>query len=122
MKEMEYKKERTTRILDKGTIDNIGYCIVNYGTHPCAYLFLSKGHKFYGLGYDDIDINVHGGLTFSEDDLVFNPLVTDCWIIGWDYAHCGDYSGYYEDGKDWKKWTSTEILEEVKNAIKQIST
>lgn len=121
MLEMEYQKERTCIILDKGTYNGFNYAIVSYGTHPCCYVFLPKGHKYYGKNYDDIDIDCHGGLTFSSDDLMFNPVSNDNWVIGWDYAHFKDYTSLlgvvYPDAK---KWTTEEMLEEVKKVIGQL--
>jgi len=35
-----------------------------------GYVALPKGHPCYGKGYDNIDVEVHGGLTFSERLLV----------------------------------------------------
>lgn len=118
MKEMMYQSEAIIggEILDSGEIDGYKYKIVNYGPHPCAYVCLPKDHKFYGLPYDQIDIDCHGGLTYDakKDD--------EYWI-GWDYAHFGDYSGYdifSSMGVFGKIWTTAEILEEVKDVIKQL--
>lgn len=49
-------------------------------------------------------------------------------FIGWDYAHYGDYIGFYEDKTIWKdkdtkgmkRWTTQEIFEEVKDACYQL--
>lgn len=121
MNEMKYSKERRTDILSKGIIDGFNYAIVSYGVHPCAYIALPRTHEFYGKEFD-IDLDCHCGITFNRDDLPFNPIVRDdLFWIGWDYAHCGDYCGYYEDNLDHKKWTTAEILKEVKQAIKQIN-
>lgn len=128
MQEMIYQKGRICIILDKGIYNGFNYAIVSYGTHPCCYVFLPKGHKYYGKNYDDIDIVCHGGLTYSGEDLVFNPLENDKWVIGWDYAHCDDYMGYYQleclsefNHDHEKKWTTKELLEDVKEVIKQLA-
>lgn len=34
--------------------------------HWCGYVGVPKGHPAYGKGYDDVDVQVHGGLTFSD--------------------------------------------------------
>ena len=31
-----------------------------------GYAVIPEGHKFHGKHYDEIDVNVHGGLTFSS--------------------------------------------------------
>jgi hypothetical protein len=49
----------------------------------------------YLYSYDDVEINVHGGLTFGEKitkRTLHNYLqpFTPGWWIGWDYLHAGD--------------------------------
>lgn len=123
MREMKYGAERICRILHKGEFKGFNFAIINYGTHPCCYVFLPEGNKYFGKTYDEIDIDCHGGLTFSEDDLIFNPLPNKDWIIGWDYAHYNDYMGYYGELESYeknKKWTTEELFEEVKQVIEQL--
>lgn len=64
-----------------------------------GYVVLPKGHKYHGKHYDDIDVDIHGGLTFSEEvneEILehWGSLLTKedigCWIIGFDCAHYGD--------------------------------
>ena len=45
-----------------------------------GYVQLPDGHPWRGLDYDNIDVEVHGGLTYASGD----------WI-GFDCLHCGDY-------------------------------
>jgi hypothetical protein len=74
-----------------------------------GYILLPFTHPFYGKDYDDIDINIHGGLTFAQ---LFNSTkflewinnreiigdvtidnyekFNDYWIIGFDTNHFGD--------------------------------
>ncbi|MCM1316396.1 MAG: hypothetical protein NC244_13615 [Alistipes senegalensis] len=75
---------------------------------------------YYGLKYDDIPVECHGGLTYSKSYV--NGLFTDSgWWIGWDYAHDGDYFGdMHDDTSCLKKWTTAEIIEEVKKVISQL--
>lgn len=122
MEQMNYTKERLCRVLHKGEFKGFKFAIVSYGTHPCCYVFLPKEHKYYGKSYDEIDIDCHGGLTYSDNELIFNPLINDDWVIGWDYAHYNDYMGYYESDsfENSKKWTTEELFEEVKQVIEQL--
>jgi hypothetical protein len=46
----------------------------------CGYVTVPKKHHYYGLGYNDVMANVHGGLTFSDGKGKF----------GFDCAHAGD--------------------------------
>lgn len=47
----------------------------------CGYVRVPPDHPWAGKHYDDIDVAVHGGLTFSCDDADGGT-----WI-GWDDAH-----------------------------------
>jgi hypothetical protein len=46
----------------------------------CGYVTVPRKHHYYGLGYNDVMANVHGGLTFSDDKGKF----------GFDCSHAGD--------------------------------
>lgn len=127
MKEMVYRNKSVAEPLDSGTYDGYEYAIVSRGFHPCAYVKLPESHKYYGLGYDDIPVDCHCGLTYSEKYLDVMPDSHGGWI-GWDYGHCCDYSGFmtheYWHGIDTshlKRWTTAEILEEVKQVIDQLN-
>lgn len=132
---MIYQAERKIELLDSGTIDGYYYYILNLGTHPTAYVQLSPNHPYFGLGYSHtIDekheslesiINVNGGITYASSSLLLSKNESiKGWFIGWDYAHCMDYAGYsinYPEFPDTgKKWTTKEILEEVKGVIEQL--
>ncbi len=120
MKEMIYSLERKSEILYAGNYEGFDFCIMNLGSHPTAYVRLPQEHSFYNKHYDEMDINCHYGLTFSEM-ATFNEI--EGYWIGWDYAHLGDYMGYYNmfGGIYFnKKWTTKEIYAEVKNVIEQL--
>lgn len=128
MKEMIYKQNREIEILFEGKYKDYQFYILSLGTHPTAYVEVPSTSKLFGKGYFDIErmninIDVHGGLTFSEDHL--QRIKENTWFIGWDYAHCDDYTGDEEIyprmfRRGGKKWTTEEIFEEVKGAIDQI--
>lgn len=124
MKQMEYQATPKREILAEGEYKNYHYVIMSYGTHPCAYVAIPKNHKCYGKDYDDIDIRCHGGLTYSRDSLrIGEDTVYNGYFIGWDYAHYGDYAGYFSQigfDEPCKKWTTEEILEEVNDVIEQL--
>lgn len=132
MRQMKYTKPQKGKIiLEQGESLGYKYLILSLSTHPTAYVFIDKNHPLYKKHYDDIDVDVHGGLTFSDDHLI-NVLkysdkykcetlqrINHDWIIGWDYNHLGDYSTYY-GGFDDKKWTTEEILIDVFSVIAQL--
>lgn len=123
-KEMIYTENRKIELLYNNIYKGFHYYILNLGTHPTAYVEIPKEHYLYQESYIDIEeyysIDVHGGLTYSDDSLRIgeNTTLMNTWFIGWDYAHCDDYSVLYGKGK---KWTTSEIIKDCENVIKQIS-
>ena len=63
-------------------------CIGNLETW-CGYVGVGEEHPLYKIHYDDIEIEVHGGLTFSSCDLPYDG-VSEVWWLGFDCAHAGD--------------------------------
>lgn len=120
MIEMEYKKERLFRIIAAGSYKNIKYWIVSMGTHPCAYVEATDLPEYFFH-----DAPVHGGFTYDEDHLlnVWNEAFKGFkhgkrHFVGWDYAHLGDYNdSVLGPAINGKKWTTEEILLEVKKVI-----
>lgn len=56
-----------------------------FGGHLCGYCSLPKGHPWENMSYDEIPIEVHGGVTFMERD-----METDQMLVGFDCAHTDD--------------------------------
>lgn len=55
----------------------------------CGYITLTKDSSLYGVDYDDINISVHGGITYNAYDKDEN------WVIGFDCGHYGDLTPYF---------------------------
>lgn len=60
-----------------------------------GYVLLPPGHKYHGVHYDNIPVEVHGGLTHS--DLVtendWEEIPKECvgwWCVGFDTVHYQD--------------------------------
>lgn len=135
-KEMEYTKDRLDSpvLLAEGRHLGYHWVILSFGTHPCAYVQITnEEHPYYLKQYDNekVDISVHGGLTYSrrylkipdEDGKI--AQYNGGWWLGWDYAHGGDYIGYYDNNevfKNEKRWTTNAILEDVYSVIYQLAT
>lgn len=69
----------------------------------CGYVGVPPSHPAFGKFYDDVDVEVHGGLTFADkchesDDEgrgichVTEPGEPDVWWLGFDCAHFMDVS------------------------------
>lgn len=64
----------------------------------CGYVAVPPGHALHGRGYDDPDVDVHGGLTYA--DACHGPIChvpkpgepDDVWWFGFDCAHAWDMS------------------------------
>lgn len=56
--------------------------------HRNGYVVLPKGHKYDGKDYNEIDVEVHGGLTFASRGIY--EKYSDQWVLGFDCAHYGD--------------------------------
>ncbi len=132
MKEMFYTKEHRFEILDTGYYFDLLYYIINFGTHPCAYVKIPATHWLYKMNdYTEMPIECHGGLTFCKDYLKINEQEKiDGKFIGWDYAHTGDYSPLLSEAFEIAgevaefdhKWTTEEIQKEVRDVCYQIKT
>lgn len=127
-KKMKYGSNRIQEILLEGRVKDYPFYILNLGTHPTAYIEIPVDSELFGKGYNEIyemglDLEVHGGLTYSNNYL--SGIKDNSWFIGWDYAHAGDYVGYDVNFSEFtdtekKKWTTEEIYNEVCCAIDQI--
>ena len=67
--------------------------------------------KHHGKGYDDIDVSIHGGLTFSE--VIPNQVMSGLKVIGlgFDTSHTGDNK---------YRWPKESVLDETKDLFSQI--
>lgn len=78
-----------------------------------GYVQLPTGHPWQGLGYDEMPVEVHGGLTFQSGR----------WI-GFDTAHAGDCWGTEYDSHGlsdrlsyvaWARtWDLSDVIEETR--------
>lgn len=70
-----------------------------------GYVNIPFGHPWYGLHYDEIQADVNGGLTFSEQ------LTPGYWTIGFDTCHSWDTK---------KLWPMAKVLEETMKLLQQV--
>ena len=72
------------------------------GGYWCGYVGVTKDHPAFEKDYDNVDVDVHGGLTFAahcqadtETGICHIPEAgepDDVWWFGFDCAHLGDTS------------------------------
>lgn len=141
MKEMIYDPAiKSVVLLDNGIYKDFKYFIVNRGgEYPLAYIKVPDTLKLNCEDPFKIDLDSpHGGLTFGCEDAIpplLEGIASKGNYLGWDYAHCDDYVGWDFDhwddyigyyvtelfrSKTMKRWTTKEILEQVKNTIEEI--
>ena len=70
----------------------------------CGYIGLPKGHKLEKVEYDDVDYDVHGGLTYSSTAQDMWKKDGYYWYLGFDCAHLFDGM----DVKSMKKYGASE--------------
>ena len=83
-----------------------------------GYVLIPQNNPLHGKHYDDIKVNVHGGLTFSE--LVDNEMVEDWgldkedfgkWCVGFDTAH------FLDKLINWSKEKVQQEVERLKDQL-----
>ena len=76
----------------------------------CGYVIIPKGHRFYDKGYDDVEIDCHGGLTFSGELHIEKSKNHKKYAIGFDFNHCDDHGGSKE-----------QVIQQCENLIDQLN-
>lgn len=119
IKEMVYSKEHKIELIGQDEYKGYNWYIFNLGTHPTAYVEVPKKHRYYKKNHNEIDIYVHGSLTYSGNYFPFFETNCNSWFIGWDYAHYGDYVPFIDISTD-HKWTTAEITVDCMSVIDQL--
>lgn len=64
----------------------------------CGYVGVPETHPAFGKGYDDVDVDVHGGLTYANKcngqicHVAQPGMPEEVYWLGFDTAHLGDES------------------------------
>jgi hypothetical protein len=104
-----------------------------FGGHLCAYVQIPKSNKLYKNkleAIEQLDFEVHGGVTFADDvfrviNAPFDFDIDDSYGVGFDCAHATDIVPYH------KALVCSEIVEyrnieyvanECKKLAKQLKT
>ena len=94
------------------------------GPSPNCYITdLKQKNINSSRSYDDYNNVPHGGFTFGDTiftglDFGESAISKDLHWLGWDYAHAGDYSGYFPNKPNKaKKWTTPVLYEHTLEVI-----
>ena len=97
----------------------------------CGYVGVNKGHLCFGVHYDDLCIDIHGGLTFSGHRTNYDNYteidlgLDEVWWIGFDCSHYGDYTPIIEhllkDMDCLKNFGVYRDIDFVKNECKKLA-
>ena len=115
MKKMVYGRKRNREVLDRGIYEGYEYFVISLGTHPCAYVKLHNENPEVAK----YNIGCHGGITYCEDYLILPDGKIEGNIIGWDYAHYGDYLGFDELFTG-MTYTTEEMIADCRSVIRQL--
>lgn len=62
-----------------------------------GYVIVGKTNPYFGKSYNDVDISIHGGWTYSAngdgpdwEEISEEYRTCDYYIFGWDTLHSGD--------------------------------
>ena len=95
-------------------------CIVIFnGYFRCGDVGIPKTHIAYGVHYDNVNIYVHGGLTYSGN--LIHIVNNDLWWFGFDCAHASDKILSLPSDSD-HFWILAEVIEETNRLADRLST
>lgn len=87
---------------DRVEFEHLGFpCLINRNMRHgnlCGYVAVPPGHPWHGKDRNELDVEAHGGLTYSaacHDDICHVPKAgepDDVWWLGFDCAHFLDVS------------------------------
>ncbi len=140
VKEMLYNTSKQSILYIEVNDDDTAIVIIDRGGWPCSYIKMPdeiyQNHvesTNWDGDYDDIDVDVHGGVTFGNNDGLFingdkDERIPDGYYLGWDYSHGGDF--IYRDIPDFvfrykpdfvgHKYTISELIYEAHEALQQL--
>lgn len=113
---MSYQENK---LLEKGKYKGIPFYIIETSMGwPCCYIDVEPVLEFeFELESSLDEINCHGGCTYADYRLRVGNEVFRGKILGWDYAHWGDWVPYVHSDCQGHKWTLDELRAEVFEVI-----
>lgn len=138
LKEMTYDTTEQSILYLEVNDDDTAIVIIDRGGWPCSYIKMpDEIYQNYVESicwdgdYDDIDVFVHGGVTFGSCDGLYvngkrDDRIPDGYYLGWDYNHFGDY--YYSPYSTmcsshpelYNKYTTEQLVDEAHEALEEL--
>lgn len=90
-----------------------------------GYVAVTQDHKHYGDFYDDVRVDVHGGLTYADKQLsnIEERLLGDLWWFGFDTNHLYDKQPfeYFNIDRNGTYRDFDYVLDQTKSLAEQLS-
>lgn len=130
MKEMIYRYDENLisqkrEVLAEGTYGGYKYIVLSHSLYPAVYIALPL--RLCGdidtIAALDRAVEVHGGWNYACEFLDTGAKgYRYGFYVGWIYNTEDDYIAGepFSNHKDGKKWTTAELIEEAKAAIKEL--
>jgi hypothetical protein len=120
-------------VIENFEVEGIRVLVMRGPASLCAYVGVPENHFFTRFNYDEIPLECHGGLSFSNfDETGLRPK--GYYWFGWDYAHFMDAITFkYEEPllslmketglslSHGKEWTIEEVKKEATTVAYQLS-
>ena len=115
--------------MDRVDFIHVGFsCFVQRGPLGawCGYVGVPSTHPNYGQDYDDVQAEVHGGLTYADvcqGSICHVPepgMPDDVWWLGFDCAHSGDTvpgMSHYRDRYDHEYYKDLQFVTDETKAL-----
>ena len=107
---LSVEMDRPEDVLSRGEHLGFQWRVIHNGHgYRCGYIRVPAGHPWHGLGYDDIEAECHGRLTFASHDrpCANAEAADDGYWLGFDCGH-------YQDARDWSLPTEPGFRELIK--------
>lgn len=109
------------------------------GSNRCGYVRVPPTHPEYNKAYMDVDVDVHGGLTFAEVEPCSDHEDGVGYWFGFDCAHAGDasydpenlpkhqvdfltrYPEFKRSGRNEHFWSHSEVVAETERLAEQLA-
>ena len=100
--------------------------VTGYMGFYCGYVRCDPGHPWHGKDYNDIDADIHGGLTFAaleEEECKHEDGLG--WWIGFDCGHYNDFIpgragiGMFSHGTVWTPEMIQKECEKLADRVKE---